>query len=55
MATGTYDMTPKNLSLRQIVAEHYDQGRSYIDRMQANIPYGTVRKTLSITEHLHDI
>lgn len=52
-ATGTDDMTPRNLQLRNILAEHYNQAASYIERMQAHIPYGTVRKTLAIREKLH--
>lgn len=52
-ATGTDDMAPRDLQLRNILAEHYNQAASYIERMQVHIPYGTVRKTLAIREKLH--
>lgn len=51
-ATGTDAVPVASLTLRNILAEHYDQTRSYIDRMQAHIPYGTVSKSISIQEHL---
>lgn len=52
-ATGTEGIMPQDLQLRTILAEHYNQAESYIERMQAHIPYGTVRKTLAIREKLH--
>ena len=52
-ATGTDGIVPQNLQLRNILAEHYNQAESYIERMQAHIPYGTVRKTLTIREKLY--
>lgn len=52
-ATGTDGIGSQNLQLRKILAEHYKQADSYIDRMQAHIPYGTVRKTLAIREQLY--
>lgn len=33
-ATGTEDVELKEVSLREIRAEHYNQARSYIDRIQ---------------------
>lgn len=51
-ATGTEGMDARRLSLQSIVAEHYDQARSYIERIQAHIPYGTVKKSIAIQEHL---
>ena len=42
----------KKINLREICAEHYDQARSYIDRIQATIPGTTVRKTASIRTQL---
>ena len=51
-ATGTEDTIGKALTLREITAEHYDQYRSYIDRMQAHIPGLTVKKTASIRTQL---
>ena len=52
-ATGTEDIAPQNLQLRNILAEHYNQAESYIERIQAHVPYGTVRKTLAIREKLY--
>lgn len=52
-ATGTEGIAPQNLQLREIVAEHYNQAGSYIERIQAHVPYGTVRKTLTIRERLY--
>lgn len=47
-ATGTEDMALKEISLREIRAEHYNQARSYIDRVQAHVPGITAKKTASI-------
>ena len=52
-ATGTDDIVPQNLQLKSILAEHYNQAESYIERIQAHIPNGTVRKTLAIREKLY--
>lgn len=45
------NVTPEKFTLRDIISEHYDQARSYIDRIQAHVPEGTVRKTASIRLH----
>src|SRR5574344_1312107 len=50
--TGTDNTEPVRASLREIRAEHYDQARSYIERVQATIPDGTVRKIASIREQI---
>lgn len=50
--TGTDNTEPVQVSLRGIRAEHYIQARSYIDRIQATIPDGTVRKIASIREQI---
>ena len=42
----------KEISLREIRAEHYNQSRSYIERIQAHIPGETVRKIASIREQI---
>ena len=42
----------KEISLREIRAEHYKQSRSYIERIQAQIPGETVRKIASIREQI---
>ena len=52
-AIGTGDIVPQNLQLRNILTEHYNQAESYIERMQAHIPNGTIRKTLAIREKLY--
>lgn len=54
-ATGTEDIAPEHLQLRQIIAEHYNQANSYIERLQANLPYGTAKKILTIRENLYMI
>lgn len=50
--TGTDGREEVRVSLRSIRNEHYDQARSYIERIQATIPYGTVRKIASIREQI---
>lgn len=54
-ATGTEGVDVRRLTLQNILAEHYDQARSYIDRIQAHIPYGTVKKSIAIHEHLRGL
>lgn len=51
-ATGTDNVPVKELTVNQIIAEHYDQAKSYIDRIQARMPGLTSRKTLAIRERL---
>ena len=50
--TGTDNVEPVQVTLREIRTEHYNQARSYIDRIQATIPDGTVRKIASIREQI---
>ncbi|MFI3202668.1 MAG: ISLre2 family transposase [Eubacteriales bacterium] len=50
--TGTDNVEPVQVSLREIRTEHYNQARSYIDRIQATIPDGTVRKIASIRSQI---
>ena len=50
--TGTDDREECEVSMRSIMTDHYDQSRSYIERIQATIPYGTVRKTAAIREQI---
>ena len=52
-ATGTEGIAPEKMQLRNILAEHYNQAESYIERMQAHVPYGTVKKALAIRERLN--
>lgn len=52
LRTGTEDIPVKALTLRQITAEHYDQSKSYIERIQATIPGLTARKETAIRAHL---
>ena len=49
-ATAT-NITPEKFTLREIISEHYNQARSYIDRIQVHMPEGTIRKTASIRLH----
>lgn len=51
-ATGTEGISVEKLTLHNILAEHYDQARGYIDRIQAHIPLGTAKKSMAIQEHL---
>lgn len=51
-ATGTDCVPVKEVSLREIRTEHYNQSRSYIDRIQVEMPGLTSRKTASIRNQL---
>lgn len=51
-ATGTDSMPVEDVTLRQIRAEHYEQAKSYIERMQATIPGATARKSTAIRTQL---
>ena len=51
-ATGTEDITPRILSVREATAEHYDQARGYIERIQAHFEMGTAKKIMAIRERL---
>jgi hypothetical protein len=54
-ATGTDNVPVKEITLREIRAEHYDQAKSYIERMQANIPGLTAKKKAAIRTHLWNL
>lgn len=49
---GTDESLRRKISLRDVTAEHYDQARSYIERIQATIPGDTARKSASIITQL---
>lgn len=51
--TGTDDCNIKRVTIGEIMNEHYDQARSYIDRIQATIPGMTARRTASIRTQMH--
>jgi hypothetical protein len=51
-ATGTENMEVKEVSLREIRADHYNQARSYIERIQAHMPGMTSKKAASIRTQL---
>jgi hypothetical protein len=53
--TGTDGAVIEAVSLREIRTEHYNQAKSYIDRLQAHIPGCTARKTLAIRNRLESI
>ena len=53
--TGTDDIVLKSVSLREISEEHYNQAKSYIERIQATIPGETSRKIIKIRENLRFI
>ena len=50
--TGTDGAIIEQVTLRQIKAEHYNQAKSYIERIQTTIPGYTIRKSINIREHL---
>jgi len=54
-ATGTEDITPSKIRVGEIIAEHYDQSRSYIDRIQAHFVDGTAKKIASVREQLWNL
>lgn len=51
-ATGTDNIMPEKLNMRDIINDHYNQANSYIERIQAHFPFGTAKKALSIQERL---
>lgn len=53
--TGTEDAVPRTYKTGEIIAEHYDQARSYIERIQAHFPEGTAKKSFCIREHLWEL
>ena len=50
--TGTDNIAEVKVSMREIMTDHYDQARSYIDRLQVTIPGLTAKKTASIRTNL---
>ena len=52
LRTGTEDIPVKELTLRQVTAEHYNQAKSYIERIQATIPGITAKKSAAIRTQL---
>ena len=50
--TGTEDAEARQLHLYEICAEHYNQSKSYIDRVQATIPGMTAKKKATIRERI---
>lgn len=51
-ATGTDCIPVKEVTLREIREEHYDQAKSYIDRLQAHIPGMSAKKNVAIRTQL---
>ena len=50
--TGTDDFAEVKVSLREIRSEHYNQAKSYIDRLQATVPGKKKKKMASIREQI---
>lgn len=50
--TGTDDFDVKQISMKDIMTDHYKQSHSYIERIQAIMPGLTSRKTASIRAQL---
>lgn len=46
--TGTEDIEVKKINMKEFLNDHYNQSRSYIDRIQATMPGMTSRKTAAI-------
>ena len=46
--TGTEDISVKEISMREIMRDHYNQSQSYIERLQVTMPGLTSKKTASI-------
>lgn len=51
-ATGTDCIPVKEITLKELLAEHYDQSKSYIERLQRQMPGMTAKKSLSIRTNL---
>lgn len=51
-ATGTDNVPIKAVSVREILNDHYDQAKSYIERLQVHIPGQTAKKTAAIRNQL---
>ena len=51
-ATGTEGISVKEIRLRDVLKEHSDASKKYIDGLQASILGETVKKTFSIRNHL---
>ena len=51
-ATGTEGISVKEIRLRDVLKEHYDASKKYIDGLHASIQGETVKKTFSIRNHL---
>ena len=51
-ATGTEGISVKEIRLRDVLKEHSDASKKYIDELQASILGETVKKTFSIRNHL---
>ena len=49
---GTDNIAVEKVSMREIMTDHYDQSRSYIDRLQVTIPGLTAKKMASIRTNL---
>lgn len=54
-ATGTEEVMPKRITMRDIMTDHRDQTRIYMEKLQARIPGITVRKVIRIREQLGNI
>ena len=50
-ATGTEDTIVKETSLRKLREEHYNQAKSYIQRIQAQIPGKTIQKIAAFEQN----
>ena len=54
-ATGTEDISAEAFSMRDIMNDHYNQARSYIDRIQVHFPEGTAKRTAAIRYRLSEL
>ena len=50
--TGTDDVPVKEIHLHEVLKEHKDKSRSYIDSLQATVPGMTTRKIFGIRNQI---
>ena len=53
--TGTYAILIRELSAYDVYREHYNQSKSYIERIQATIPEFTAKKIAAIRNRLNEL
>ena len=56
-ATGTEDAVPvrKKLRMSDFLNDRHDNDLVYIEKLQASIPYGSIKKAIAIRERINNI